>query len=75
MPAGQSPRRAGLLLDTNVVLAALLWNGLPLRLLEHAVEDEIEMIVSGDHHLLDLGSYAGMPILTVRQALAQITQV
>ena len=28
-------------------------------------------VVSGDHHLLDLGAYADIPILTVREFLAQ----
>ena len=30
-------------------------------------------IVSGDHHLLDLGQYAGIPILTVREFLERQT--
>jgi putative PIN family toxin of toxin-antitoxin system len=29
-------------------------------------------LVSGDHHLLDLGEYADIPILTVREFLAQV---
>lgn len=28
-------------------------------------------VVSGDHHLLDLGGYAGIPILTIRDFLAK----
>ena len=28
-------------------------------------------VVSGDHHLLDLGTYAGVPILTIRDFLAR----
>ena len=28
-------------------------------------------VVSGDHHLLDLGAYADIPILTVREFRAQ----
>ncbi len=28
-------------------------------------------VISGDHHLLDLGEYAGIPILTIREFLAR----
>ncbi len=28
-----------------------------------------DFVVSGDHHLLDLGQHAGIPILTVRELL------
>jgi hypothetical protein len=34
-----------------------------------ALEGETQVIVSGDHHLLDLGSFQGIPILTARQFL------
>jgi putative PIN family toxin of toxin-antitoxin system len=36
-----------------------------------AVAAGAEYLVSGDHHLLDLGSYADIPILTVREFLAR----
>jgi putative PIN family toxin of toxin-antitoxin system len=39
------------------------------RVLECAVAGEADCIVSGDRHLLRLGSHAGIPILTVRQFL------
>jgi putative PIN family toxin of toxin-antitoxin system len=39
------------------------------RVLECAVAGEADFIVSGDKHLLRLGSYAGIAILTVRQFL------
>jgi len=29
-------------------------------------------VVSGDHHLLDLGQYAGIPILTIREFLDRL---
>ncbi len=32
-----------------------------------ALDGLADLIVSGDSHLLDLGEYAGVPILTVRQ--------
>ena len=34
-----------------------------------AHEGEADYIVSGDHHLLDLGVYEGIPVLTARQLL------
>lgn len=134
-----------LLLDTNVVVGALLWRGPPWRLMEVAVEDGLELvgspalmaelqhtlsypkfarrlallqtdvvtlmnryqaittlvvpadvprvvpadadddhviaaalaaqadlIVSGDRHLLSLGSHQDIPIVTVRQALEHL---
>ena len=45
------------------------------RVLEAAVSAEVDYIVSGDEHLLTLGSFQGIPILTpaefVRTALSQ----
>jgi uncharacterized protein len=31
-----------------------------------ALEGKAQVIISGDHHLLDLGSFQGIPILTSR---------
>ena len=39
------------------------------RVLACAVEAGADCIVSGDHHLLDLQTYQGIPILTVREFL------
>jgi len=51
-----------LVLDTNVVIAGLLWAGHPRHL-----------IVSGDRHLHGLGGqYQGIPIVTPAQAMQQI---
>ena len=36
-----------------------------------AVVADAACVVSGDNHLLDLGAYAGIPILTVRDFLTQ----
>jgi predicted nucleic acid-binding protein len=36
-----------------------------------ALTAEARYIISGDHHLLDLGKYADIPILTVRDFLAR----
>jgi uncharacterized protein len=37
-----------------------------------AVEAQAGLIVSGDHHLLGLGTYADIPIITVRQFLERL---
>jgi putative PIN family toxin of toxin-antitoxin system len=37
-----------------------------------AVEAQADLIVSGDHHLLELGAYADIPIITVRQFLERV---
>jgi putative PIN family toxin of toxin-antitoxin system len=38
-----------------------------------ALDAQADLIVSGDRHLLDLGAYRSIPILTVRQFLAQLS--
>ena len=35
-----------------------------------AIDGQAEIIVSGDHHLLDLGSFKGIPIVRVRKFLS-----
>ncbi len=40
--------------------------------LQCAVVAGAAYVVSGDHHLLDLGAYEGIPILTVRDFLTQV---
>jgi putative PIN family toxin of toxin-antitoxin system len=42
------------------------------RVLECAVVGEADYVVSGDRHLLKLGSYEGTPIMTVRQFMDAI---
>ncbi len=42
------------------------------KILACAVEAGADYIVSGDRHLLDLGIYQGIPILTVRQFLERL---
>jgi putative PIN family toxin of toxin-antitoxin system len=44
------------------------------RVLEAAVTGQVDSIVSGDRHLLDLGVYAGIPIMTPLEFLATIGQ-
>ena len=36
-----------------------------------AVAADATCVVSGDNHLLDLGEYAGIPILTIRDFLTK----
>ncbi len=42
------------------------------RILECAVAAQADCIVSGDRHILRLGNYAGMDVLTVRQFLDRL---
>lgn len=37
-----------------------------------AVEGQADLIVSGDRHLLDLGEYQGIPIVTAREFLERL---
>jgi predicted nucleic acid-binding protein len=40
------PNPPALLLDTNTVVSALLWNGPPAQLLEQAVDQELTLYTS-----------------------------
>lgn len=44
------------------------------RVLECAVAGTVDLIVTGDRHLLDLGEYGGIPIARVADALDRIVQ-
>ena len=37
-----------------------------------AVEGQADLLVSGDRHLLDLGEYQGIPIVTAREFLERL---
>jgi len=39
-----------------------------------AIDAQADLIVSGDHHLLDLGTYRSIPILTVRRFLERLAE-
>lgn len=43
------------------------------KYLSCASEGDADYIVSGDHHLLDVGAYAGIPVVTARQLLDRIS--
>lgn len=62
------PRR--LLLDTNVVVGALLWSGPPLVLMEQAVEEGIELVAS-PALMAELAHTLSYPKFTKRLALLQ----
>lgn len=42
------------------------------KVLACAVDGRADYIVSGDHHVLELGSYAGIPVLSAMQLLERI---
>jgi putative PIN family toxin of toxin-antitoxin system len=42
------------------------------KVLACATEAKADLIVSGDQHLLDLGTYQGIPILTARQFIERL---
>ena len=37
-----------------------------------ALDAEADLIVSGDHHLLDLGQFRGIPVVTIREFLTRV---
>lgn len=65
-------------LDTNVVVAALLWDGVPRALLKLAAAEQsvaavaarASLVITGDRsHLLPIGRHEGIAIVTPRAAL------
>lgn len=57
-----------LLLDTNVVIAALLWHGTPRRLLDRAIDDEAIELYSSPALIEELGRALGYQKFTQRIA-------
>jgi predicted nucleic acid-binding protein len=45
------------------------------RILACAIDGRADLIVSGDRHLLDLESYADIPIITVRDFLERLEKL
>lgn len=43
------------------------------KFIECALTAGAEVVVSGDHHLLDIGEYEGISILSAAEFLAQFT--
>jgi len=61
-----------LVVEAEVVLAVVKDDPDDDRVLECAVAGKADYIVSGDRHLLKLGAYQGIPILSVRQFMDSI---
>ena len=62
--------RAAELIKPSVAISALKDDG-DNRVLECGVEGQADVIVSGDHHLLDMKEYAGIVILRPAEFLDQ----
>ena len=58
--------------DVTVVAGAVPDDPSDEMVLACAVEVEADVIVSGDRHLLDVGSYQSIPILTAREFLSSL---
>jgi len=63
-----------LVLDTNAAISGLLWGGNPGQLiaLSCALSAGVDLIVSGDAHLLDLKRFQGIEIVSPAQAVIRI---
>jgi len=62
-----------LVLDTNVVIAALLWHGTPRRLLDRAIDDEAIELYSSPALIDELGNTLGYPKFAQRIARYETT--
>lgn len=78
---GSAPQPLRLVLDTNVVVAGLLWSG-PRVVASDADDDHViaaavaaraELIVTGDRkHLLPIGSHQGIAIVTAPEVVVRL---
>ena len=61
-------------LDTNVVedIFAVTADPTDNKILEAAIAGQVDFIVSGDNHLLDLGTFREIPIIKPRKFLDQL---
>ena len=55
------------IVEPDIILDAVKDDPDDNRVLECAIKGQADYIISGDRHLLKLGSYDGLPIMTVRQ--------
>jgi putative PIN family toxin of toxin-antitoxin system len=62
-------RHLAVLTPSELTLAVIAQDAADNRYLECAIEAEADCIVSGDHHLLELGEYRGIEVLTPRAFL------
>ncbi len=65
-------RGAALVVSPSIVLDAIRDDPDDNRVLECAITGEADYVVSGDRHLLKVGLYEGIRILTVRQFMESI---
>jgi uncharacterized protein len=66
MPALAHQASLRLVLDTNIVVAGLLWNGPPRRLIEWAIEGEVVELFSSPVLLDELAHTLGYPKFSAR---------
>lgn len=64
-------------LDTNVVISALVWGGVPYKLIEAAVAGDIELVSSPAllaelRDVLGLGNHQGIAIVRAADALRRV---
>ena len=62
-----------LVLDTNVVIAGLLWHGTPRRLLERTIDDDAIELYSSPALIDELGNALGYPKFAQRIARYETT--
>lgn len=62
-----------LVLDTNVVIAGLLWHGTPRRLLDQTINDDAVELYSSPTLIDELGNALGYPKFTQRIARYETT--
>lgn len=65
-------RRAGIVVSPKRALAIVAEDPDDNRVLEAAVEGEVDVIVSGDRHLLALTVFQDIPIMSPRQLLDRL---
>lgn len=65
-------RRAGIVVEPQREVAIISEDPEDNRVLEAALAGGAEVIVSGDHHLLDLERFGTIPIMSPRELLARI---
>jgi len=69
MPSVPNGPRVRIVADTNTLVSG---DPKDLLVLAAAVAAQADAIVTGDEDLLSMGTFAGIPILRVRQALEKL---
>ena len=60
------------MLDTNTAVSGLIWGRVPGRLIDAAVGGSADAIASGDAHLLGIGEFRGISIITPAVAASRL---